>query len=77
MNRSDIESDEDQRELVDNLMERQMYSISKIRSLSRSNSSESKRSISLEKEEKKERVSPVPKERRKSIKRERSNSKSV
>lgn len=28
-NHSDIESDEDQRELVDNLMERQRYSISK------------------------------------------------
>jgi len=31
-NLSDIESDEDQRELVDNLMERQCYSIEKYKS---------------------------------------------
>jgi hypothetical protein len=54
---SDIESDEDQRELVDNLMERQHYSISK-RSFS-SNSSgekskEKKKTLPLKKAEKEE-----------------------
>ncbi len=47
MNHSDIESDEDQRELVDNLMERQAYSIEK----SHSNESRGKRRKSLIKKE--------------------------
>lgn len=56
---SDIQSDEDQKELVDNLMERQCYSIIKKRMSSESPDSGS--------EEKKERKPSIKKERKKSI----------
>lgn len=51
---SDISSDEDQKELVDNLMERQCYSIIK-----RSYSGSSEKSISKGKEEKKKSIKKI------------------
>lgn len=54
---SDIQSDEDQKELVDNLMERQCYSIIKKRMSSESPDSQ----------EKKQRKPSIKKERKKSL----------
>ncbi len=72
---SDIASDEDQKELVDNMMERQQYSICN-RLSSRSNSVESKRSSRKSGErknsEKKERLhSPLAQRKRSLIKEEK------